>query len=85
MHQYSVSTPLERITINVAGPFPQSDQGNQYLLIVMDYFTKWLEAYAIPNQEASTVAEALITNFCHFEALRELHSDQGHNFESHLI
>jgi hypothetical protein len=33
----------------------------------MDYFTKWAEAYAIPNQEASTVAEAQVTNFvCRF-------------------
>jgi hypothetical protein len=32
----------------------------------MDYFTKWPEAYAIPNQEASTIA-ALVTNFfCRF-------------------
>jgi hypothetical protein len=29
----------------------------------MDYFTKWLEAYAIPNPEALTVAEALVTYF----------------------
>jgi hypothetical protein len=29
----------------------------------MDYFTKWPEAYAIPNQAASTMAGALVTNF----------------------
>jgi hypothetical protein len=29
----------------------------------MDYFTKWPEAYAIPNQEASAVAEVLVNNF----------------------
>jgi hypothetical protein len=33
----------------------------------MDYFTKWPEAYAIPNPEASTVVETLVTNFfCYF-------------------
>jgi transposase InsO family protein len=52
----------------------------------MDYFTKWPEVYAIPNQEASTVAEALVTNFfCRFGIPRELHSDQGRNFESHTL
>jgi hypothetical protein len=36
----------------------------------MDYFTKWPEAYATPNQEASTVAELLVTNFfCRFRVL----------------
>jgi hypothetical protein len=54
----------------------------------MDCFTKWPEAYAIPNQESSTVVEVLVTNlFCCFGVPRELrvHSDQGHNFKSHLM
>jgi hypothetical protein len=86
MHQYNFGAPFERIVIDVAGPFPGSDQGNRYLLIVMDYFTNWPEVYAIPNQDASTVAEALVTNFfCRFSIPRELHSDQGRNFESRLL
>jgi hypothetical protein len=52
----------------------------------MDYFTKWPEAYALPNQEAATVAEVLVTDFfCRFGIPRELHSDQGRNFESRLL
>ena len=52
----------------------------------MDYFTKWPEVYAIPNQEASTVADALVTNFfCRFSIPMEVHSDQGKNFESRLL
>jgi hypothetical protein len=44
------------------------------------------EVYTIPNQEASTVAEALVTNFFwRFGIPRELHNDQGSNFESHLL
>jgi hypothetical protein len=86
MHQYNLGTPFERIAIDVAGPFARSDQGNRYLLIAMDYFTKWPEVYPIPNQEASTVAENLVTNFfCRFGVPRELHSDQGHNFEAHVL
>jgi len=86
MHQYNVGAPFERIAINIAGPFPDSDKGNRYLLIAMNYFTKWPEVYAIPNQEASTVADTLVTNFfCRFGVPMELHSDQGRNFESRLI
>jgi hypothetical protein len=49
----------------------------------MDYFSEWLEVYPIPNQEALTVADALVTNFlCCFGIIQELHNDQGHNFES---
>jgi hypothetical protein len=86
MHQYNVGAPFERIAINVAGRFPRSDQGNRYILIAIDYFTKWPEVYAITNHEASTVAEALVTNFfCRFSTPRELQSDQGCKFESRLL
>jgi hypothetical protein len=51
----------------------------------MDHFTKWPEAYAIPNQETLTVVKALVTNLCYFKILPELCSDQDHNFESRLM
>jgi transposase InsO family protein len=52
----------------------------------MDYFTKWPEVYPIPNQEASTVTDAFVTDFfCRFGVPKELHSDQGRNFESRLM
>jgi hypothetical protein len=76
MHQYNVGAPFERIAIDVAGPIPRSDQENRYFFIAMDYFTKRPEAYAIPDQEASTVADSLVTSlFCLFGIRQELHSD----------
>jgi hypothetical protein len=42
MHQY-IGTPLERITTDIIGPFPESNRGNRYLLIAMVYFMKWPE------------------------------------------
>jgi hypothetical protein len=52
----------------------------------MDYFTKWPEVHAIPNQEATTVAYAPVTKFfCHSGISRELHSNQGGNVESQLM
>lgn len=43
--------------MDVLGPFPVTESGNQYLLVVIDYFTKWSEAYAVPDQSATTMAE----------------------------
>jgi hypothetical protein len=84
MDQYNVGSPFERI--DIVGHSQESERGNLYLLIVMDYFMKWPEVYAIPNQETSTVADALVTNFFHrFRVPRELHSDHGRNFESRLM
>ena len=49
----------------------------------MDYFTKWPEAYALPDQEAETVVDALVGGtISRFGAPQSIHSDQGRNFES---
>ena len=52
----------------------------------MDYFTKWQEAYALPNQEAETVVKVLVDQLVsRFGAPAQLHSDQGRNFESQVF
>ena len=83
LKQHRVGAPLERIAIDVLGPLPETHRGNKYILVVGDYWTKWMEAYAIEDQQAETVAEKLVCEFvCRFGAPAELHSDQGRNFES---
>ena len=86
LRQYQVGEPLERIAIDILGPLPISEDGNKYIMIVVDYFTKWAESYAIPNQEASTVANKLVQEFIsRFGTVRQIHTDQGRNFESKLF
>ena len=72
--------------MDILGPLPLTPRGNKFVLVVTDYFTKWTESYAIPNQEATTVAEKLVSEFvCRFGVPREIHSDQGTNFESKVM
>ena len=86
MRTYNVGAPLERVALDVLGPLPDSDRGNKYILIIGDYFSKWTEAYAIPNQEATTVARVLVEEFvARFGIPRQIHSDQGRNFESKVF
>jgi transposase InsO family protein len=86
MQIYHVGAPLERLAVDILGPLPVTDSGNKYLLVAVDHFTKWPEAIPLPNQEAATIAEALMTHvFSKFGVCAELFSDQGANFESRLI
>jgi hypothetical protein len=48
MHQYNVGAPFERITMDNTGLFSESERGNPYPIIAMN-FKKWPEDYAIPN------------------------------------
>lgn len=87
LQTYNVGAPMERIAIDFMGPLPKSSKsGNKYLMVVGDYFTKWTEAYPIPNIEAKTVADKLIENFiCRFGVPLIMHTDQGKTFESNLF
>jgi hypothetical protein len=50
--------------------------GETYLLMAMVYFMNLPEVYAVPNQETTTVADALVNNFfCQFGVPMELYSD----------
>ena len=65
------------------GPLTETHNGNEYVLVVGDYFTKWMEVYPIPDQQAEAVAAKIVEEFvCRFGVPLELHSDQGRNFES---
>ncbi len=48
----------QRLGVDILGPFPQSRTGNLYLLVMVDFFTKWVEAAPLHNQEARTVKDA---------------------------
>lgn len=86
LQQFPVGSPMERVGVDVVGPLPLTDRGNKYVLTAMDYFTKWPEAYALPNQEAETVANALVGGmFSRLGVPESIHSDQGRNFESSVF
>ena len=77
---------MERIAIDIVGPLERSNKGNRYICVVQDYFTKWAEAFAIKNQEASTIGRKLVKNvFVRFGIPKIIHTDQGANFESKLF
>ena len=64
---------------------PMSTNGNRYLMVVQDYFTKWAEAIPLKNQTAALINEALVKLCCIFGLPSIIHSDQGRAFESLLL
>ena len=83
---YHAGFPMERVHIDLLGPFPDSQSGNKYVFMIIDQFTKWVECYPLPDQGANTVARALVDNFiARFGSPCIIHSDQGRQFESDLF
>ena len=85
--QDPVGEPLQRIAVDILGPLePPIDRGNRYILVVVNYLTKWAEVYAMSYQTAETVASIFVTEFvCRYGVPTQLHSDQGRQFEADLF
>ena len=67
---------------------PVSSNGNRYILVVSDLFTKWVEAFAIKETsvEVVHVARILVDEvICRYGVPQSLHSDQGRNFCGHVV
>ena len=80
------SFPLQRVAMDIMGPLPRTNRGNLYIVVITDYFTKWVEAFAIPDMTARTIASALIDGFiCRYGVPLSIHTDQGAQFESNLF
>jgi hypothetical protein len=77
----TTGAPWDRLSVDIMGPLPESSRGNKYIMVVTDYFTKWVEIFAIPDQQAETCADILLNEvFARYGCPYDLHSDQGRNF-----
>nr|GEX68864.1 reverse transcriptase domain-containing protein [Tanacetum cinerariifolium] len=65
--------------IDFMGPF-SSSRGNKYILIAVDYLSKWVEAKALPTNDARVVCKFLKNLFARFGAPRAIISDRGTHF-----
>nr|GEV74582.1 reverse transcriptase domain-containing protein [Tanacetum cinerariifolium] len=65
--------------IDFMGPFPSS-KGNKYILVAIDYLSKWVEAKALPTNDARVVIKFLKSLFSRFETPKAIISDRGTHF-----
>lgn len=84
--------------LNAAGPFkrlglgfcwthtPTSYEGKNYILVITDYFMKWVEVIALSDWTAETNCKALVERAINYhEAPRVIVTDHGTNFTSELF
>ena len=80
------SAPMETTAMDVLGPLPETVNGNKYIIVFCDYFTKWVEAYPMSDQKAETIAQIFVEKIIfRYGVPQKLITDQGTNFMSDLF
>ena len=86
MKSINVGQLMKLWAMDVLGSFPMTGHGNQYILVMSDHFTKWVEAVPMANQEVETVAKAFVDEVVTRHGVpNKLLTDQGRNFEADLM
>ena len=83
---HTVSHPWHTIGVDIMRPFPMTPRQKRFLLVIVDYFTRWVEMFALRNATATDIANILINEvICRYDIPFYILSDNGLQFISQLF
>ncbi|KAL0420201.1 UNVERIFIED_CONTAM: Ribonuclease HI [Sesamum latifolium] len=78
--------PFMQWGMDIVGPFPLAAGQRKFLLVAIDYFTKWVEAEPLARITEGEIMKFIWKNIvCHFGIPREIISDNGRQFQGRRI
>ncbi|MGH0149802.1 UNVERIFIED_CONTAM: hypothetical protein FKN15_016115 [Acipenser sinensis] len=80
-----ISTPFERIAMDIVGPLLPSDSGYTHILVVVDYATRYPEAVPLRSTSAAAIATELAQIMARVGIPKEILTDHGTNFLSKTL
>ena len=82
----SVGAPGECIATDYLGPFPVTERGNRYILLLTDHFSKYVDILAVPDMTAEVCASRIVNELiARWECPLTIDSDQGRTYESNVF
>lgn len=86
LHPIKTSRPNQVVATDIMGPLTTTKSGNQYILVIIDLYTKWVEIAAIKDQTSRTTI-AIIKNewISRYGTPERLLTDNGSNYISHTF
>ena len=86
LHPIPVYEPFYQIGIDFVGPLPRTARGKQYIIVAIDYLTKWPEARAVSEATAQKTAEFVYEQIiCQHGCPKIILSDQGTHFNNNMV
>lgn len=81
-----IEAPFHKIGIDFVGPLPMTTKGNRYIVVSVDYMTKWPEAKAVPTADAQETAHFIFNEIvCRHGCPSYMISDRGLHFNNEVI
>ncbi|KAM7290029.1 uncharacterized protein ISCGN_030157 [Ixodes scapularis] len=77
--------PWEIVACDIVGPLSRSPRGNQYLLVITDHFSKWVDLYPLRKLVSERIWEKLLDTFLRFGTPKCLVSDNASYFTSKVF
>ncbi len=85
LHPIPPSTLFNRWGIDMVGPLPITQRGNKYIIVAVEYLSRWQEAKPVPEANAKETSEFLYSLICRYSRFDHLHSDRGTEFVNEVI
>ena len=86
MGHVNVGHRWEHVAMDLLDMSVTTARGNRYVLVMVDCFTRWTEAFPLPDKTAQSVADAFFNQIvCRFGMPSVIHSDQGREFENKIM
>ena len=80
-----IDVPFARIAMDIVGPLPKSARGHRYILVILDYATRFPEAIPLRAATAKAIAHELLMLFSRVGIAKEILTDQGTCFMSSVL
>ena len=77
--------PFEVIHLDHIGPLPKDDHGYEYILVLIDAFSRWVELFPTKTTTALETATCVFQHFGRFGTPEVMHTDRGPAFHNELI
>ena len=81
----SVFGPMERISIDSIGPLSPDEDGNCYIIAIIDIFSRFTSLYAVPDLSAIRARRCIVEHIGVFGVPLQILTDKGTQFHNNLV
>ena len=86
-HPFTLGTyqPMERVAVDTIGPLDVDEEGNQYIIVLIDCFSRYCLLVPTPDATAKSAAKAIMLFVSLFGLMSQLLSDMGTQYVNQIL